>query len=198
MVFDARLRSHTPISHSEFNPRSASVCHSSSGISSSRAMRRPYCLLSCASHTYVLFAISTVLGIHAVSGLNFSYSYAGSPNTGTSDLLTIEGHCCSPRSRRRRAAASAVSRAFCASGVELHPDRQLFLAQHLARHHKKRSSESPSSPFHNLRISASCSLSDFGAPAAGARSSSNRFTRAPSTGISGRVAKYVGSSFVTC
>jgi len=45
MVFEARLRSHTPISHSEFMPRWASSASSSSGIWSRRWMLRPYCLL---------------------------------------------------------------------------------------------------------------------------------------------------------
>ena len=51
MVLEARLRSQTPISQSELRPRRARVASSSSGISSRRAMLRPYCLLSCASHT---------------------------------------------------------------------------------------------------------------------------------------------------
>src|ERR1035441_4300485 len=49
--------------------------------------------------------MSTVVGIHAVSWLNFSYSWAGSPKTGTSAWLTMDGHCCCPLSLRRRAAS---------------------------------------------------------------------------------------------
>ena len=50
--------------------------------------------------------MSTAVGIQAVSGLNFSYSWAGSPKTGTSEWLITDGALLARLPAREPAATS--------------------------------------------------------------------------------------------
>ena len=105
----------------------------------------------------------------------------------------MDGHCCVPLSRRRRAASSRSAARDAAVRIELHPDGQLFFVQNFAAHHQQTiqtvAQQRPPQFADQSQLLAQRSRG----PLTGARSRSNRLMAfAPSTGISGRVAKYSG------
>ena len=93
----------------------------------------------------MLLAIRTAVGIQATSALNFSYSCAGSPKTGTSEWLVIAG----PLLGAAFAAAAGGflggpggggaggSLGFGVGRMEAHPDRQLLFMQDVAGDQQK-------------------------------------------------------------
>jgi len=138
-------------------------------------------------------AISTAVGIQAVSALNFSYSWAGSPKTGTSAWLTTEGHCSTPLCRLRAAAAIAAALALASasgSGGLTWPRWPLLPHADLAGQqqeaiHAVAQKRPPQFSNHRELIAE-----EPGESIAGLRSRSSRLTAvAPSIGTSGRVAK---------
>src|SRR5664280_1275908 len=106
MRWDARLRSQSPISQSPPNPQRASRSSSSSGISSSRPIGRPYAFDSWSSQTYVLLAMRTARGIHASSSEKRSGSTSSSPKSGGSAAAPPPGP---PWKRIQRARSSSAA-----------------------------------------------------------------------------------------
>jgi hypothetical protein len=123
MVFDARLRSHTPISHSELMPRAPAwpVLRRESrragrcGGRIAAQLRQPHVGALGDQHR---------AGHPGRVGRELLVFVRRIAEVGTSAWLTNDGHCCGGRARRSRR-------------VELHPDGQLFFAQNLAGHQQE-------------------------------------------------------------
>ena len=77
--------------------------------------------------------MSTALGIQAVSGENFSYSWSRIAEDRHFGVADDRGPLLLAALRRRAASAARA----CAAGIELHPDGQLFFVQNLAGHQQQ-------------------------------------------------------------
>ncbi len=186
MVFEARLRSQTPISQSELRPRCARAGQFLVGN-----------LVEPGDVPAVLPAQLRQPDVGALGNqhrgghpgrvrrelLVFVSRIAEDRHLGAGDQWPLRPACVAPPLRPPAAGGLNCIQMASSSSRRISPAIS-----------SKRSRLSPSSGFQSLRIRASWSLSERGAPTAGARSSSSRFIGlASGSGISGRVAKYSGN-----
>gem|GEM_PF-6129900 len=165
---DAGLRSHRPISHKPVMPASERASSSSSGISSSLRMERPYFRDSWSSQTEAFLAMRTREDIQSTSGLKFSGS--GSSGRGPAG----------PPKRASDSSTESAPRPGAREGPG--PPPGFSSSRRRSSPPTTRGSGRPRTALHRARMYSSCPLSEWGEARTGSLRTSMRFRRSGPNG----------------